>query len=47
MIYIPMGTLMGNNVTRWVNGYEYEWVLSIPVYPWVKYTYTIPIVLSD
>jgi hypothetical protein len=26
MISIPAGTVMGNNLYRWVNGYGYGWV---------------------
>jgi hypothetical protein len=29
---------MGKNLHCWVDEYGYMLILSIPVYPWVKYT---------
>jgi hypothetical protein len=34
---LPADMLMGKTSTRWVDGYGYELVLPVPVYPWVKY----------
>jgi hypothetical protein len=39
MISLSMGILMGKNL----DGYEYESVLPIPLYPRVKYTRIIPL----
>jgi hypothetical protein len=37
MISLPADMLMGKTSTRWVDGYGYELVLPVPIYPWVKY----------
>jgi hypothetical protein len=36
-ISLPIGKLMGKNLYRWVDMYEYGLVLPISVYSWVKY----------
>jgi hypothetical protein len=43
MISIPASMLMTIISTRWVDEYEFGWVLPIPTYSWVKYTHIIPL----